>query len=86
MQEGSCLRYPEPIPPQREITYEAALMMLLKATGTSQTVPFSWGYVDKPSGEERKSFDLMVLIHNVSFFFRWNSAFVVFTTEQSLSQ
>ena len=48
--EGSCLRYPEPIPPQREITYEAALMMLLKAAATAQTVPFSWSYVDKPSG------------------------------------
>jgi hypothetical protein len=54
--EGSCLRYPEPIPPQREITYEAALMMLLKAAGTAQSVPFTWGFVDKPTGAEYRTF------------------------------
>ena len=48
--EGSCLRYPEAIPPQREITYEVALTMLLRAASSAQTVPFTWGYVDKPAG------------------------------------
>lgn len=48
--EGSCLRYPEQIPPQREILYQNALSMLLRAVGIAQTVSFSWGYVDKPAG------------------------------------
>ena len=48
--EGSCLRFPEHIPPAREVTYEVALSMLLRAMSMAQNVPFSWGYIDKPSG------------------------------------
>ncbi|KAF8967124.1 hypothetical protein BDZ97DRAFT_1656982 [Flammula alnicola] len=47
-QEGLCLRFPDNIPPQREITYENAMNMLLRGMAMAQNVPFSWGYVDKP--------------------------------------
>ncbi|CAA7261473.1 unnamed protein product [Cyclocybe aegerita] len=46
--DGQCLRYPDPIPPQREINYETAVGMLMRAAGTAQNVPFVWSYVDKP--------------------------------------
>ena len=48
--EGLCLRYPEKIPPQREITYESAVNMLLRAISMAQNIPFAWGFIDKPSG------------------------------------
>jgi len=48
--EGLCLRYPEKIPPQREITYESAVNMLLRAISMAQNIPFTWGFVDKPLG------------------------------------
>jgi hypothetical protein len=34
----------------REINLEAAVNMLLRATHVAQTVPFTWGYIDKPAG------------------------------------
>ena len=54
--EGSCLRYPDQIAPQREVSYEAALNMLLRAMSMAQNVPFSWGYVDRPSGFDALDF------------------------------
>ncbi|KAF8890034.1 hypothetical protein CPB84DRAFT_1963963, partial [Gymnopilus junonius] len=48
-QEGLCLRYPDSIPQQREITYETAVNLLLRGTAMAATVPFSWSYIDKPS-------------------------------------
>ncbi|KAF8657316.1 hypothetical protein AX16_002238 [Volvariella volvacea WC 439] len=47
--DGICLRYPENLGLHREINYEAAVNMLLRATQLAQNVPFSWGYVDKPA-------------------------------------
>ncbi|KAG6871014.1 hypothetical protein C0995_009036 [Termitomyces sp. Mi166 len=46
--EGLCLRYPENLPLHREISYETAVNMLLRAMAMSTTVPFSWGFIDKP--------------------------------------
>lgn len=54
--EGLCLRYPESAGMHREITLEAAVGMLLRAAHVAQTVPFTWGYVDKPSGKFSLSF------------------------------
>ncbi|KAF7768088.1 hypothetical protein Agabi119p4_7331 [Agaricus bisporus var. burnettii] len=47
--EGPCLRYPESAGMHREINLEAAINMLLRATHVAQTVPFTWGYIDKPA-------------------------------------
>lgn len=49
-QEGLCLRYPENLGLHREISYENAAAMLLRAVSMSQNVPFAWGFVDKPVG------------------------------------
>ena len=49
-QEGLCLRFPENITPQREVTYESAVNMLLRGAAMAPNVPFSWSFVDKPSG------------------------------------
>lgn len=49
-QEGIYLRYPENIPAQRELTYEAAIGMLLRGAVMAQNFPFSWAYIDKPTG------------------------------------
>ncbi|GLB38590.1 putative fungal domain of unknown function (DUF1750) [Lyophyllum shimeji] len=46
--EGLCLRYPENLGLHREINYEAAVSMLTRAMSMATTVPFSWGFVDKP--------------------------------------
>jgi len=48
--DDRCLRYPEQIPPQRDVTVENAMNMLIRATDRAQNIPFSWGYVDKPQG------------------------------------
>ncbi|KDR82618.1 hypothetical protein GALMADRAFT_238026 [Galerina marginata CBS 339.88] len=48
-QEGLCLRFPDNIPPQREITYETAVNLLLRGTAMAANVPFTWSFVDKPS-------------------------------------
>ncbi|KAF9454857.1 hypothetical protein P691DRAFT_655442 [Macrolepiota fuliginosa MF-IS2] len=47
--EGLCLRYPESAGMHREITLEAAVNMLVRAAQVAQTVPFTWGYIDKPT-------------------------------------
>lgn len=49
-QEGICLRFPENLGLHREISYENAANMLLRAVNMAQTIPFAWGYVDKPVG------------------------------------
>ena len=49
--EGLCLRYPENLPLHREINYETAVNMLLRAMAMSTSVPFAWGFVDKPPGK-----------------------------------
>ncbi|KXN88113.1 SWI/SNF and RSC complexes subunit ssr4 [Leucoagaricus sp. SymC.cos] len=46
--EGLCLRYPESAGVHREISLEGAVTMLLRAAHVAQTVPFTWGYIDKP--------------------------------------
>lgn len=55
-QEGIYLRFPDNITPQRELTYEAAINMLLRGMAMAQTVPFSWAYIDKPMGALSASF------------------------------
>lgn len=47
--EGACLKYPENLPPHPNLTHEMAAQMLLRATGLAQTVPFQWGYIDRPA-------------------------------------
>jgi hypothetical protein len=48
--EGLCLRYPESAGVHREMSLEGAVNMLLRAAHVAQTVPFTWGYIDKPGG------------------------------------
>ena len=48
--EGLCLRYPDVLGPQANITPDIAVQMLLRAIQLSQNTPFVWGYIDKPSG------------------------------------
>jgi hypothetical protein len=48
--EGLCLRYPENLGMQASVTYEMAVSMLTKALQVSQQVPYTWGWIDRPSG------------------------------------
>jgi len=48
--EGACLRYPDPLPSQRDLNYENAASLLLRGASMAMTVPFSWGFIDKPMG------------------------------------
>jgi hypothetical protein len=48
--EGLCLRFPNNIGIHREINYELAVEMLMRAVLTSQNTPFVWGFIDKPAG------------------------------------
>jgi hypothetical protein len=61
--EGLCLRYPENLGLQREVTYEMATNMLLRATSMAQTVPFTWGYLDKMQGVKGHSLFKYNLTH-----------------------
>ncbi|KAF8073561.1 hypothetical protein FPV67DRAFT_752959 [Lyophyllum atratum] len=47
--EGLCLRYPENLGLHREVNYESAVNMLTRAMSMANTVPFGWGFVDKPA-------------------------------------
>ena len=47
-QEGIYLRFPDNIAPQRELSYENAINMLLRGAVMAQNVPFTWAYIDKP--------------------------------------
>lgn len=47
--EGLCLRYPENLGIHASITYENAVTMLMKALAVSPQVPYTWGWIDKPS-------------------------------------
>jgi hypothetical protein len=47
--EGLCLRYPENLGIHSSITYENAVTMLMKALAVSPQVPYTWGWIDKPS-------------------------------------
>ncbi|KAF8736035.1 hypothetical protein AX14_000979 [Amanita brunnescens Koide BX004] len=49
MQETPCLRYPEALGMHRELTIEFAFNMLTRGISMAQTVPFSWGFIDKPA-------------------------------------
>jgi len=49
--DGLCLRYPESAGVHREISLESAVNMLARAAQVAQTVPFAWGYIDKPNGK-----------------------------------
>ena len=48
--EGLCLRFPNNLGNHREINYEHAVEMLIRAVPTSQNTPFIWGFIDKPAG------------------------------------
>lgn len=47
--EGLCLRYPDNLGQHANVTYEMAVSMLLKAAVASQTMPFQWGWIDRPA-------------------------------------
>ena len=47
--EGLCLRYPDNLGQHANITYEMAVSMLLKAAVAAQTMPFQWGWIDRPA-------------------------------------
>ncbi|KAG6850215.1 hypothetical protein H0H93_016394 [Arthromyces matolae] len=46
--EGLCLRYPENLGLHRDVNPEAAVNMLMRATSMAASVPFAWGFIDKP--------------------------------------
>ncbi|SJL07776.1 uncharacterized protein ARMOST_11126 [Armillaria ostoyae] len=46
--EGLCLRYPENLGLHREVSFESAVNMLLRAIQMATTMPFTWGFIDKP--------------------------------------
>jgi hypothetical protein len=48
--DGLCLRYPENLGSQASINYELAVTMLMKALQVSQQVPYTWSWIDRPSG------------------------------------
>lgn len=50
--DGLCLRYPENFGLHQTVTYEIAGNMLLRAIPLSSQVPYTWGYIDKPAGEQ----------------------------------
>ncbi|KAI0345581.1 hypothetical protein BDW22DRAFT_1324421 [Trametopsis cervina] len=47
--EGLCLRYPEDLGLQSNISHEMAVSMLMRATHSSATTPFQWSYIDRPA-------------------------------------
>ncbi|KAH7913347.1 hypothetical protein BJ138DRAFT_1081741 [Hygrophoropsis aurantiaca] len=46
--EQPCLRYPDNLGLHANVTLESAVSMLLRAIQFSQTMPYSWGFIDKP--------------------------------------
>ncbi|KAG7445710.1 uncharacterized protein BT62DRAFT_981111 [Guyanagaster necrorhizus] len=46
--EGLCLRYPENLGLHREVNFDSAVTMLLRAIQMATTMPFTWGFIDKP--------------------------------------
>ncbi|KAI0727950.1 hypothetical protein C8Q72DRAFT_425755 [Fomitopsis betulina] len=62
--EGLCLRYPEPLGQQANISYEAAVSMLMRSMQLAQHTPFVWGYIDKP--QEGQVY-LIFLMHQLPF-------------------
>ena len=49
--EGLCLRYPENLGTQPNVSQEMAVSMLLRATHLSTQTPVQWTYIDRPNGE-----------------------------------
>ncbi|KAJ7493312.1 hypothetical protein B0H11DRAFT_2005846 [Mycena galericulata] len=47
--EGLCLRYPENLGMHRELSVENAVVSLVRGTQSSMNIPYTWGFVDKPS-------------------------------------
>ncbi|KAL4075107.1 hypothetical protein V8B97DRAFT_1867668 [Scleroderma yunnanense] len=47
--ESPCLRFPENLGLHANVTIEAAVNMLLRALQLSQSVPYSWTFLDKPA-------------------------------------
>ncbi|KAI0698158.1 hypothetical protein BC835DRAFT_1269341 [Cytidiella melzeri] len=58
--EGVCLRYPEDLGTQPNISQEMALTMLLRATQLSAQTPFQWSYIDRPSASDGQMFLIFV--------------------------
>ena len=48
--DGVCLLYPNNLGAQANVSHEMALSTLLRALQLSQQQPFTWGYIDRPSG------------------------------------
>jgi hypothetical protein len=51
--DGLCLRFSGEIAPNPSLTVEMATNILLRGTQAASTVPFIWGYIDRPQGEKR---------------------------------
>lgn len=49
--DGLCLRYPEALGPQPNLTGEMAVNLLIRAVQLAHHTPFVWGYIDRPQGE-----------------------------------
>jgi hypothetical protein len=87
-QEGLCLRFPENITPQREVTYESAVNMLLRGAAMAPNVPFSWSFVDKPSGPSLISNCQLVtgFLFDLHMYIRRNIIALVLVSQQSISK
>lgn len=46
--DGLCLRYPEALGPQPNLTGEMAVNLLIRAVQLAHHTPFVWGYIDRP--------------------------------------
>ena len=71
--EGLCLRYPENLGLHRDVTYDSAVNMLLRAMSMAQAVPFAWGFLDKPPGWLTRTYpceeiEYLALLQKVKFF------------------
>lgn len=84
MQETPCLRYPEALGMHRDITIEFAINMLNRGISMAQTVPFSWGFVDKPGGTHIRSFTLYFISTETTT--RRNTPFAIHPSTKSISK
>jgi hypothetical protein len=51
--DGLCLRFSGEIASNPSLNVEMATNILLRGTQAASTVPFIWGYIDRPQGEKR---------------------------------
>lgn len=80
--EGLCLRYPEALGPQINVSYEAAVSMLMRAIQLAQHTPFVWGYIDKPQGERAHCTLNFEHLHDLLYVHSEGHIYLIFMTQQ----